>query len=112
MRPGSQTPTVLCTADLPTCPDRTLSDIISLLDDPVVKTALRDHSLFGTDPRPVDGTVFRFGAGNDFVDVGGPCSASPACVAIPSPVAAFVSSLRDLDCAELAKDPCKSTFGQ
>jgi len=107
---GSQTPTLLCTADLPTCPDRTLSDIISLLRDPVVQTALGNHSLFGTDPRPVDGTVFRFGVGNDYVDVGGPCNGSPSCVAIPPQIAEFAALLQSLDSAELATEPCKSTF--
>jgi hypothetical protein len=105
-------PSKMCTADVPACPARTIENIDRLIGDPVVTMSLQSHALYGGDPRPADGQVFRFGVGNDFVDVGPPCGAGASgCAAIPAAVGQLVELLQGLDRDELASEPCKSVFG-
>jgi len=79
---------------------------------PAFNAALTGHTLYGSDPRPVDGQVFRISIGNDFIDVGPNCEDNPtSCPNMPEPVRRLVTLLRDLDSAMLAVEPCKSVFG-
>ncbi len=102
----------MCMAQVAGCPAGTITDIDDLMGDPDVTRSLQAHLLYGGDPRPVDGQVFRFGVGNDYVDVGSPCGVGAAgCVDAPASVAQLVELLREIDRVELAAEPCKSVFG-
>ena len=102
---------LMCTATVPGCPARTIQEIDNAIRDPAVQTALQNHTLYGNDPRPVDGQVFRIGVGNDFIDVGPNCDTTPPCTGMPAALATLVADLHSLDSAELAEEPCRSVFG-
>lgn len=102
-------PPLKCSVTLPLCPDRTVDAIVHALGDPAVTAALHDHKLFGNDPRPVDGAVFRIATASDFVDVGPDCESG--CTGMPQALATLVGLLRALDTLELAAEPCKGVFG-
>jgi hypothetical protein len=108
-RDRSLMPPLTCTASLPMCPDRTVDAISAALGDAAVQAALHDHKLYGNDPRPVDGQVFRIAMGNDFIDVGPSCEAG--CAGMPAALATLVGLLRKLDERELAAEPCHAVFG-
>jgi hypothetical protein len=104
-------PSLICNDHISACPGSSLDGIITAMSAPAFQTAMQNHTLYGNDPRPVDGQVFRIGIGNDFIDIGPNCESDPtACPTMPEPVANMAKLLRDLDATELAKDPCKSVF--
>ena len=101
-----------CTQTLPGCPDRTMDRIIADTSDPGFTTALANHTLYGTDPRPVDGQVLRIGIGNDYIDIGTPCYSTPAsCSTMPNAIVDLVTILQSVDQTELATAACKAVFG-
>lgn len=101
-----------CKTEVAGCPSTLIAEINAGFQSTAVKDALKAHTVFGVDSRPVDGQVFRISVGMDFLDVGSPCSAgSSGCVAIPAAVAALVDALRALDAQELAKKACTDVFG-
>ncbi len=104
-------PSLTCTAQIPGCPSRIIDGIERAIGDPELRMALQAHTLYGNDPRPMDGQVFRFGVGNDFIDVGPSCAGPSGCAGMPAAVRAVVGLLHALDDAELAAEPCKSVFG-
>jgi hypothetical protein len=105
-------PPLSCSAMVAGCPSPTIEQIDRTVRDPIVQAALRDHTLFGFDTRPVDGHVFRIGVGNDFIDIAEPCRAgAPDCKMPPPAVLDLKSVLEDLDTTELSQEPCKSVFG-
>jgi hypothetical protein len=104
-------PTLSCTLEFVGCPERTVSNIIRMLEAPEVKKALASHTVFGVDSRPVDGQVLRIGVGSDFFDVGSPCAGAPGCVAIPWRVRYLAELLGAVDYVALRTAPCSSTFG-
>jgi hypothetical protein len=102
----------MCTATVPGCPSRTIEQIDRAVRDPTVSSAIASHMLYGDDLRPVDASVFRIGVGNDFIDIGYPCTAGDmSCNEAPAIVLDLMSVLNALDDAELSVEPCKSTFG-
>jgi hypothetical protein len=102
----------MCNATVPGCPSRTIEQIDRAVRDPTVSSAMASHMLYGVDSRPVDGQVFRIGVGNDFIDIGQPCRAGAVnCNVAPAIVMDLMNVLQALDDAELAVEPCKSTFG-
>jgi hypothetical protein len=106
---GAATPSSTCHVDLPGCPDRTMAGIIDAFGDPAVQAALSAHALFGNDPRPVDGQVFRIGVGSDYVDIGPSCA--KGCAGMPDALRVLATLLENLDATELAVEPCKWVFG-
>jgi hypothetical protein len=66
---------------------------------------------YGSDHRPVDGTIFQFlrADGRGFL-AGGTCSTTPLpgtpCVEVPAGVARLVSALRALDAQQLLDPSC------
>jgi hypothetical protein len=108
-RERSSMPPLTCTVTLPMCPDRTVDAISRALGDAAVQAALHDHKLYGNDPRPVDGQVFRIATANDFIDVGPSCESG--CTGMPAALATLVGLLRQLDERELAAEPCHGVFG-
>lgn len=105
-------PSLICNATISMCPGSPLAQIIEIMGTAAFTTALTNHTLYGSDPRPVDGQVFRIGIGNDFIDVGPNCESDPtSCPTMPEPVARLVKLLRDLDATMLAQEPCKTVFG-
>jgi hypothetical protein len=101
-----------CNATISMCPGSPLAQIVEAMSTTAFQKALAAHTLYGGDPRPVDGQVFRIGIGNDFIDVGPNCEADPSsCPNMPEPIARLVELLRDLDTAMLAAEPCKGVFG-
>lgn len=78
--------------------------------DVVAAFAAATTPVFGEDSRPFDGTVFEVTRNGKSIDVGGDCGASsaPACVPIPSGVAALAAVLKALDAQELGKPACNA----
>lgn len=89
-----------------------VSDVLQALQNTDVQAALaQGHVLFGSDPRPVDGTVLDIVARADTaIDVGSPCSGGGSCAAIPPGVSALAALLRAIDDDQLHLDPCRSMF--
>lgn len=104
--------TIMCQTQVAGCPSPLLAEINAGLESTVVMNALRAHTVYGVDSRPVDGSVFRVTVGNDYVDVGGPCGGSgTGCIAIPPVVQQLVDALKAVDAQELAKKACVDVFG-
>jgi hypothetical protein len=100
-----------CAATVEGCPSGDLAVLNATLQDPAVQAGLQAHTLFGGDPRGVDGTVREISLGNDSIVVGEPCSlADTTCIAIPPAVDSLVAQLRALDALELSKESCASVF--
>jgi hypothetical protein len=97
-----------CTSEIAGCPSRAVDAVERELRGAEFQAALQNHALFGGDPRPVDGQVFRISIGSDFVDVGPPCTGCPE---IPPAIQALVDLLQGIDEVELAKEACSSVFG-
>jgi hypothetical protein len=105
-------PSLICNATISACPGSPLAQIIDVMGTTAFNAALTGHTLYGNDPRPMDGQVFRISIGNDFIDVGPNCESDPtSCPNMPEPIRRLVTLLRDLDAATLAVEPCKSLFG-
>jgi hypothetical protein len=107
---ANQTP-LSCATSVPGCPERWIDRIVRDAADPVVRTALMDHQLYGGDPRPVDGQVLRVGIGNDFIEVGPTCSSGAVCKDPPDVVRDLVAALQELDHFALSGEPCHGVFG-
>jgi hypothetical protein len=89
-----------------------VSDISLALQNADVQAALaKGHVLFGSDPRPDDGSVFEIVARDGTsIAVGDACSGSASCTAIPAGVNALANLLRAIDSEQLSLDPCRSMF--
>ncbi len=108
-------PVVSCTQELATCDAGTIGAdaVVAALADPDVRAAIAAAPVvYGTDPRPVDGTVFRIEVGSAVIDVGEECPGGPACGTrtIPAGVRALADLLSRLDTQELARGQCKDVF--
>jgi hypothetical protein len=101
----------MCTQMLPACPDRTMDRIVAAINDADFTAALKNHTLYGSDPRAYDGQVFRISIGRDYIDVGTPCYDTPNSCTMPSAIAELVTELQALDQIELATDACVAIFG-
>jgi hypothetical protein len=112
---GNGTGTVLaCERSLP-CMGSGLhgvSDVLLALQHADVQAALaKGQVLFGSDPRPDDGSVFEIVArAGTSIEVGDACSGSASCAAIPAGVNALANLLRAIDSEQLSLDPCRSMF--
>lgn len=88
-----------------------IGDVTAALRNADVQQAIRSAPvLYGGDPRPVDGTVFRVVIAGAVVDVGSPCAGGAGCKPIPPGIAALAKMLSLLDMQELGKPPCSTTF--
>jgi hypothetical protein len=105
--------TMECAPGLPACG---ANDVISLLDitrdlanaDVVAAFALTTAPVYGTDPRPIDGTVFfvRRGDGRTLY-IGNDCGAGQTgCVAVPRGLRFLADQLNALASQMLAKPEC------
>jgi hypothetical protein len=98
----------------PSCENEVTADAAVTVDDvdvalahPHVAQAMADAAvLYGSDPRPFDGTVFRIEVGSAIIDVGSDCSGGSVCAAIPSGVAALRSTLQALADQQRALPDC------
>ncbi|MFO0651189.1 MAG: hypothetical protein U0326_33505 [Polyangiales bacterium] len=83
--------------------------VINALNNADVMAAFADQvtTLYGTDPRPVDGQVFSItrGDGRHF-EVGGDCGGSSGCRAIPAGLSRLRTVLNDLQTQQLARPEC------
>ncbi len=100
-----------CTTELNACGAAPIAidDVEKAVGHPDVVAALQAGAppLYGSDSRPVDGSVFHVDVGGKAFDVGGECgTAGGSCVAIPPGVSALVLRLRGVDTQELAKAAC------
>jgi hypothetical protein len=95
-----------CEADLEQCPGVNVARLAALLEDPIVTSALKSHTLFGTDPRPTDGALFEISTDAGTLDVG--WCASSQC--LPDPVKELQDLLVTLDRNQLSVEPCKSNI--
>jgi hypothetical protein len=90
--------------------DATVSvdDVNAVLASPDMKAAIAAAPiLYGGDPRPVDGTVFRIRIGDATIDVGTNCSGASGCIAIPAGVTAARDTLQALTTQQRALGDCK-----
>jgi hypothetical protein len=111
---GSAMPSIECLRPFP-CEGSGLhgnDDVLALLARPDVKAAVdQGMALFGTDSRPVDGTVFRIEYHDSIIDVGGDCPASASgCTPIPDSLHSLVALLHSIDDEQLQLSDCKDKF--
>jgi hypothetical protein len=98
-----------CELDLVACNSvASTGAIMTALGHADVQRALEESPvLYGTDPRAVDGTVFRIQLGERMIEVGGSCEgAPPNCVPAPEGVTMLVELLRDVDATLLMTEEC------
>jgi hypothetical protein len=80
-------------------------------DSDMVAALAASPVLYGADPRPVDGQVFRLTVDGKTIDVGGDCPAGAStCRPIPPGVKAAVDFFQSLERAQMTQRSCKSTF--
>lgn len=106
---------ISCSPSLPTCHDAAALDVADVLRDiadPDVQRALEAATppLYGSDPRPIDGSIFSFlrADGRGFL-AGGACGSTGSgvsCIAVPAGVARLVTNLRALDLQQLNDATC------
>jgi hypothetical protein len=104
-----------CSVVLPPCGSPNVITAQDIEAHDLVQTEVRaalaetPPPLFGSDPRPVDGSVFEFKAasGGSFL-VGGDCQGAIGCRAIPVAIAQLHDHLVLLDAQELATPACQS----
>jgi hypothetical protein len=110
---GTDPPTLMCSQDLGTCTSTVSAREINVaLEQADVRAALAAAPiLFGRDPRPVDGVVFRVTVGAAVVEIGEACNGAAGCREIPQTVAALGIRLRALTSQEIARGSCRNTFG-
>jgi hypothetical protein len=107
-----------CTVELPACGADALgvADLEAAFAHADVVAAFgQTDPLFGTDPRPCDGSVLMVTRGGKNIYVGGECGtgvncSSSACVPVPAGVRALANTLAALDTAMLATADCKAIF--
>lgn len=82
--------------------------IMSALGDADVQSALAESPvLYGTEPRGVDGQLFRVTLADKMIEVGGSCEgAPPNCIPAPPGVTQLVELLQDIDEAMLMTEEC------
>ncbi|MCA9606490.1 MAG: hypothetical protein KC619_12880 [Myxococcales bacterium] len=113
---GSGGSTRMCESVIPSCDDTTgaitTDDVVRAFAHPDVVAAFAAAPvLYGSDTRPVDGSVFQIQAvGGGLVEVGFDCTGAPACTPIPPGVAALRSLLGQLETQQLALPDCSTTF--
>jgi hypothetical protein len=114
--PGSPTS---CTLDVGGCDAGPVAihDVEQALAHPDVIAALAGSvPVYGTDPRPCDGTVTAITVGGKTLYVGGDCAtgqgcfAGASCVPTPAGVQALVDVLGSLDQQALKLAPCAGAF--
>ncbi len=96
-----------CTNALSACPPATdvlVEDLAAALADPDVTAALAAAPvLYGSDPRPADGSV-------DWFTVGSHGRVEVGTGTVPAGVAAFVALLHQIDSQQLARPGCVEVF--
>lgn len=104
-------PSLTCSTEVPPC-DGIVAAIDAALAAPEVDAALANHTVFGIDPRPVDGAVFRVTVGAGYFDVGSACgSGASGCLATPDAVQRLADLLQKLDDEMRVTDACRAAFG-
>ncbi|MGZ3478619.1 MAG: hypothetical protein ACXVCJ_29225, partial [Polyangiales bacterium] len=105
-RTRTGTTTLACDAKIPTCPGDVpdsdfvtgVADVESALASADVQAALaKAPVLYGTDSRPVDGTVFQVLVGTKKIEVGGPCGGASGCTDAPAGVQQLRTVLERID---------------
>lgn len=107
-----------CTAELPACTTggNLVATLEAALDNPEVLAAFsQDNPIFGTDPRPCDGSVLSITFVGKTILVGGECGvgqscSTATCVPIPAGVSALAAQLRAIDTQMLATPACQAVF--
>jgi len=102
-----------CTAPVDGCPSLTLARLNATVTDTALQAGLAQHTLFGRDQRPVDGSILQVSVGDSGASflVGAPCAGtSEDCIEIPPAVASLVTQLHELDQAQSSKESCSSAF--
>ena len=98
-----------CDRDLVACNSvASTGAVMTALGHADVQRALGESPvLYGTDPRGVDGTVFRMLLGDKMIEVGGSCEgAPPTCMPAPPGVVMLVELLQNIDAAMLMTEEC------
>lgn len=83
--------------------------VITALNDPAVIAAFEDaaNTLYGRDPRPVDGQVFAIARGDGrHLEIGGDCEGATGCRAIPAGLTRLRTVLTDLMTQQRARPEC------
>ncbi|MDW8361638.1 MAG: hypothetical protein RMK74_04475 [Myxococcales bacterium] len=98
-----------CDSEIPCLGDAiTIGDVLGALAHPDVRAAfVAAPVLYGRDPRPADGSVYRIAIGEDEVLVGDDCRASdPSCRPVPHGVRQAVDRLQALTRQQLGLGRC------
>lgn len=109
-----QNATTACKLELTCNPGQISAQTINqLLAAPDVVAALKKAPIvYGIDPRPVDGQLFRVTVGSRTLYVGMPCNGAANCLPIPSGVAALVKGLQTLDQQALSRPECANMLAK
>lgn len=117
-RTSGATMTAMCETAIPACASPDMIDVgvvAAALTHPDLTALLDQHTtvLVGSDPRPMDGTVFAIRRGTDTVFVGGSCrdAMSTACTPVPAGVQRAVDILQGLIDQERLRPVCRSALG-
>jgi hypothetical protein len=88
-----------------------ISDVLLALEhaDVVAARAL-GSVLYGTDSRPVDGTVLRIELPSSTIEVGEDCNGAAGCTPIPTGIVTLAGLLQSIDQEQLALEPCLSAL--
>ncbi|MFO0668355.1 MAG: hypothetical protein U0235_01840 [Polyangiaceae bacterium] len=101
-----------CQAMLPTASGISAADVAQALGAPEVQAAFNSAKLFGTDPRPCDGSILRITYGARRLDVGGDCAdpgcvpSTGSCLSPPPAVAKLVDLLTRIEAEERKTPAC------
>lgn len=118
MPAGDPMPMKTCSVDLGGCDAGPLSvhDVEKALAHPdVVAAFAASIPLYGTDPRPCDGTVLQINVGSETVLVGGDCGSGVSCgqstcIAVPPGLRALANLLRQIDDQQIKLGECAQVF--
>lgn len=113
--PADATPTLSCTSTIRHCDGDvvdasdtiSIEEVVNALAAPDAQGAFASAPvLYGVDPRPYDGVVFRMTIGGRAIEVGEPCGGRSGCTDAPAGVKALAALLQDLDTRKTASDAC------
>lgn len=105
--PNGGAASVLCALDLSASDANLVAALAALAGADVQQALSTTPTVYGTDPRPVDGTVLEVTADGKSVLIGGDCNGATGCTAIPAGLKTLRDNLGPLGQAMIARTECQ-----